>query len=110
MLDGVSILPALDDQPGIAVVNGRAFEAREPDGLSAFHTRDQVGDIGSVDHLVSQGLAHVAERREAGRDCVVGSVPRREAITMRASLARHPCQAQPIINDAGATWRRTELP
>jgi hypothetical protein len=25
-------------------------------------------------------------------------------------LAQHPRQAQPIINDAGATWRRTELP
>ena len=35
MLDGVSILPALDDQPGIAVLYGCAFEAREPDGLSA---------------------------------------------------------------------------
>ena len=60
MLDGVSIIPALDDQPGIAVVDRRAFEARKPDGLSAFHTRDQVGDIGSVEHLVSRGCTRAS--------------------------------------------------
>ena len=68
MLDGVSILPGLDDQPGIAVLDGRAFETGQPDCLSAFHTRG-IRSISarSVISLAQAGLAHVgAVHRRAG--------------------------------------------
>ena len=68
MLDGVSILPGLDDQPGIAVLDGRAFETGQPDCLSAFHTRG-IRSISarSVISLAQAGLAHVAERHRRAR-------------------------------------------
>jgi hypothetical protein len=64
VLDGVSILPALDDQPGIAVLDGRAFEARERT-VSPRFTRATRSAISarSVILLAQAGLAHVAERR-----------------------------------------------
>ena len=68
MLDGVSILPGLDDQPGIAVLDGRAFETGQPDSsLRVSHARHSV-NIGSVGHFVSPGWARACWRGpSAGR-------------------------------------------
>ena len=72
------------------------------------HLINSKGPVECPKSVKQQESCDDAECKDHGSERVLGVAGHDRSLAHQARSA--PCQAQPIINNAGATWRRTELP